>query len=191
MVELSSTVAPFTAQDYRDLPEGGPRYQLVEGELIRALSPNLFHQEISRNIGHLLLNCLDLNPIGEVFHAPLDVYLNEKNVFQPDIFFVGRENLPILEKNGVHGEPDLIVEILSPSTLRLDLGPKKEVYAQAGVAEFWAVYPAERKVIVYDLRASAAEPAATWLEMDRFECRLFPRLQIEVAKFFALRTPRG
>ena len=80
--------------------------------------------------------------------------------------------------------PDLVVEILSPSTARLDLGPKKRVYARCGAIEFWAVHPIERKVVVFDLGKSEEEPSATWREEDTFECRLLPGLQIEVAKFF-------
>lgn len=184
VTELPYTPAPLTVHDYLDLPEGGPRYQLVDGDLHMAASPNLFHQRISRNIEYLLLRYLEQNPIGEVLHAPLDVFLTETNVYQPDVLFVARKNLPILEKDGVHGAPDLIVEILSPSSSRLDLGPKKRVYARCGVLEFWVVYPDERKVVVYDLRKSEDEPAATWLETDRFQCKLFPGLEIEVARFF-------
>jgi Uma2 family endonuclease len=190
MAELSYTLAPLTVQDYLDLPEGGPRYELIEGDLHIAPSPNLFHQDISRNILQILVTYLEENPIGEVFSAPLDLFLNETNVFQPDILYVSEENLHLLQDDGIHGAPDLIVEILSPSTSRRDLGAKKTVYARSGVAEYWAVYPVERKVAVYDLRASATEPMATWQEADRFECTLFPGLQIDVAKFFALRRRR-
>jgi len=185
MVELSYTPAPFTVHDYRELPEGGPRYQLVDGELYMAPSPNLFHQEISRNIGYVLLRYLEQNPIGKVFYAPLDVYLTEANVFQPDVLFVGTKKLHLLEADGIHGAPDLVVEILSPSTSKLDLGAKKRVSARCGVLEFWAIDPLERKVVVYDLRASDTEPKATWLEGDSFECKLFPGLQIDVSRVFA------
>jgi Uma2 family endonuclease len=184
MTELSYTPAPLTVYDYRELPEGGPRYQLVDGDLHMAPAPNLFHQEISRNIEHLIVAYLAQNPLGKVFDAPLDVYLTETNVYQPDILFVSQKNLHLLQEDGVHGAPDLIIEILSPSTSRLDLGSKKRVYARCGVLELWAVHPQERKVVVYDLRKSETEPANTWLEGDCFECKLLPGLPFEVAKFF-------
>ncbi len=98
MGELTYTPAPLTVHDYRQLPEGGPRYQLVDGDLHMAPSPNLFHQRISRNIEYILLAYLDQNPIGEVLHAPLDVYLTETNVYQPDIPFVANKNLHLLRR---------------------------------------------------------------------------------------------
>jgi Uma2 family endonuclease len=185
MAQLSYTPEPFTIQDYRELPEVGPRYQLIEGDLHMAPSPNLFHQEISTNLEGLLRDYLKRNPIGRFLHAPLDVFLTDTNVYQPDILFISSKNLHLLEEDGVHGAPDLIIEILSPSTSRLDLGAKKRVYARCGVLEFWAIYPPERKVVVYDFRKSEKEPANTWLETDSFEPQLFPGLRLTVSEIFA------
>ncbi len=170
--------------DYRELPEGGPRYQLVDGDLHMAPGPNLFHQEIILNLACLIKPHVAHQSLGKVLVSPLDVYLTETNVFQPDILFVSQKNLHILQKDGVHGAPDLIIEILSPSISRLDLGSKKRVYARCGVLEFWAVDPQERKVVVYNLRKSETEPTKTWLEGDCFESKLLPGLELEVAKFF-------
>src|SRR5688572_17196961 len=102
----------LTADDYRLLPEGGPRYQLVEGELCVAPAPNRYHQIISRNIQFLLMKYLERNPIGELYDAPLDVYLSETDVFQPDLVFVARAHFEVLTDAGIEGTPDLVVEIL-------------------------------------------------------------------------------
>ncbi len=177
MTELPYSPAPLTVHDYLDLPEGGPRYQLIDGDLHMAASPNLFHQEILLNIARLLAAYLDQNPIGKVCVAPLDVFLTETNVFQPDVLFVA--------KNGLHGAPDLVIEILSQSTRRLDLGSKKRVYARCGVLDLWLIDPADRKVTVYDLRKSEVEPQATWYETDCFQTELLPGLEINVARIFA------
>jgi Uma2 family endonuclease len=185
MANLSYTPAPFTTRDYRELPEGGPRYQLIEGDLHMAPSPNLFHQEISANLEGLLRDHLKGKRAGKVLHAPLDVFLTDTNVYQPDILFVSTKNLGMLKVDGVHGAPDLIVEILSPSTSRLDLGAKKRVYARCGVLEFWAIDPQERKIKVYDLQKSDADPVGTWGEGEGFESRLFPGLRVEGADVFA------
>jgi Uma2 family endonuclease len=185
MAELSYTPAPFMVRDYQELPEGGPRYQLIEGDLHIAPSPNLFHQEISANLEGVLRDYLKGKRVGKVLHAPLDVFLTETNVYQPDILFVSAENLQILREDGVHGAPDLIIEILSPSTTRLDLGAKKRVYARCGVLEFWAIDPLERKIMVYDLQKSDSDPVGTWNEGEGFESKLFPGLRIEAAEVFA------
>jgi Uma2 family endonuclease len=185
MSERLYTPAPLTVHDYLELPEGGPRYQLVDGDLHMAPAPNFFHQEIIGRIFLLLGKYLERNPVGALGLSPLDVFLTETNVFQPDLLFFTNERASIKRADGVHGAPDLVIEVLSPGTSRLDQGSKKRVYARCGVTELWLIAPDAREVTVYNLRASATEPAATWREGDVFTCAFFPGLQIETARFFA------
>jgi Uma2 family endonuclease len=149
-----------------------------------APAPNLFHQDIVGNVHILLRSYLDRNPAGKLSLSPVDVFLTETNVFQPDLLFVTKERVSIRQADGVHGAPDLVIEVLSPGTSRLDQGSKKRVYARCGVAELWLIAPETREVAVYNLRASEMEPAATWREGDSFTCAFFPGLQIEIARFF-------
>ena len=107
---------PLTVEDYRLLPDGGPRYQLIEGDLFMAPAPNRYHQEISGNIYLLLAKYLEKHPAGKLYAAPFDVYFDEINVHQPDLVFVSKKNLAILTDAGAEGAPDFIVEILSPKT---------------------------------------------------------------------------
>lgn len=154
MSQILAAPVPITAADYSRLPDDGPRCELIEGDLFMAPSPYLFHQEISSNIEHILYKYLAEHPVGKVFHAPLDVFLDNANVYQPDILFVSSKNFRMLKKGGVHGAPDLVVEILSPSTSRRDLGVKKRMLATHGTVEFWAVHPAKRTVDVFALQQS-------------------------------------
>ncbi len=112
---------PLTVEDYRSLPETGPRYQLIEGDLYMAPVPNRFHQEISRNLQFKLHAYLRQTGIGKLFNAPFDVYLDETNVFQPDLLVVLNDRLGTLTEAGAEGPPNFVVEILSPKTRRLDL----------------------------------------------------------------------
>jgi Uma2 family endonuclease len=175
----------FTAEDYRNLPETGPRYQLVEGDLIVSPAPNRYHQDISRNLEFILCAYLKEHPIGKLYHAPFDVYLDEHNVFQPDILFVSKERFGILIPQGAEGAPDLIVEILSPSSARLDLDQKKKIYARHGVTELWIVVPETRQVQVYRLQENPARPSAIYERTDVFESPLLPGLRIHAAEIFA------
>ncbi len=184
MAEVFAALAPLTVQDYRELPEGGPRYQLVDGDLHMVPFPNVFHQEISGNIADLLRPFVKGRSLGKIFDAPLDVFLTETNVYQPDLLFVSTANLHFLKDDGVHGAPDLVIEILSPTTSRLDLGAKKHVYARCGVSEYWVVDPIKRTVSVYDL-AKSVHSEATWSEGASFGCRFFPGLSLQVAAIFA------
>ena len=99
------------------------------------VSPNRLHQSISIALSARIYNYLQAHPIGEVYTAPSDVELDAGNVFEPDLYFVSRERAGILTTQGASGAPDLVVEILSPSTARLDLEKKREVYLRSGVRE--------------------------------------------------------
>src|SRR5262245_9987884 len=120
-----------------ELPEGPPYYQLIEGDLYMAPSPDLFHQDIAGNIYHLVRFYLAKCRAGSVYIAPCDVQLTELNVYQPDVFFVANSRKHIMTKHGAKGAPNLVVEVLSPKTARLDKGAKRVVYARAGVEEMW------------------------------------------------------
>lgn len=174
----------LTTEDYRTLPDSGPRYQLVEGELYMSPAPNRYHQIISRNIEFMLLKYLEANPRGELYDAPFDVYLSPHDVFQPDLVFVARENFSVLTDAGVEGTPDFVVEILSPSNAYLDKKAKLHVYARTGVKELWLVDPDTRLVHVYALQQNAEQPAATFDEKDTFASSHFPGLAIRVAEIF-------
>jgi Uma2 family endonuclease len=82
-------------------------------------------------------------PIGELSFAPVDVYLSERDVVQPDLLFISNARRGIIAEDGVHGAPDLVIEILPPSTAPLDEGSKRRVYALSGVKELWLVDPLE------------------------------------------------
>lgn len=174
---------PFKVADFRNLPEGPPYYQLINGELIMSPSPNLYHQIISRNIEFVLLKYLEKNPVGQLYHAPLDVFLTDENAFEPDIIFVANENAHILT-DYVEGAPDLVVEILSPSTGRYDRDTKRKVYAETGVKELWLVFPKAQKIEIFHLPASRELPAATYGNAESFTSPLFPGLVLETHQFF-------
>lgn len=135
-----------TIKDYKKLPEGSP-YQLIEGELVMSPAPKPIHQIVSGNLFEALRKFL--KDKGILLYAPVDVYLDEENVFQPDLLFISEERKDILKEDGAHGAPDLVVEILSPSTAYYDLRKKKEVYERAGVKEYWIVDPEMRSAEVY------------------------------------------
>lgn len=149
-----------------------------------APAPNRFHQDISFNIEFILAKYLEAHPIGKVYDAPFDVYLTEHDVFQPDLVFIARENFAILTDAGAEGAPDLVIEILSAKTARLDRKLKIRVYARTGVKELWLVDPDLRVVEVFDLPKDSQQPAAIHRENDRFTSSFFPGLAFEVSIFF-------
>jgi Uma2 family endonuclease len=174
----------LTAEDYRLMPETGPRYQLIEGQLYVSPAPNRYHQDISRNIEFILLTFLQDHPLGKVYDAPFDVRLGEHNVFQPDIIFVANERLSILTKAGAEGAPNLVIEILSPSTAELDRIPKRKTYSAAGVQELWLVDPEKKTIEVYRLQTDSQHPAAVHQATDSFQSSCLPGLTFDGAAVF-------
>jgi Uma2 family endonuclease len=138
----------YTYADYALLPEGAP-YQLIGGELVLTPAPATFHQIVSVRLEHMLLNFVTERGLGLVLHAPVDVYLEERETYQPDIIFIARNRLDIVEKARINGAPDLVIEILSPSTAYYDMKKKARVYARHGVREYWLVDPEEQSIEVY------------------------------------------
>lgn len=183
-IVMSTLAPPLTVEDYRILDETGPRYQLIEGALHMAPAPNRYHQHISRNIEFTILKWIEEGGGGEIYDAPFDVYLDNTNVFQPDLIYVSPDRLSILTDAGAEGAPDLVVEILSPKTRKLDLGPKKSVFARHGVKELWIVDPDLREIDRFDLTTNATTPIQHLTATDRFTSPTLPGLTIECAAVF-------
>ncbi len=175
----------FTVEDYRELPETGPRYQLVDGDLIIAPAPNRHHQLYSRNLQFLLSDYLRQHPYGELYDAPFDVILSETDVFQPDLVFISQERLHLLTDAGLEGAPDWVVEILSPRTSKLDREIKRRRYAKFGVQILWIIEPETRRLLVYDFSVRYEHPVAVYEDDAIFGCRLIPGLELQAAKIFA------
>ncbi len=139
----------MTYEEYARLPEGAP-YQLIGGELVMSPSPVPYHQKILRDMGFEIYRFVREKGLGEVFFAPIDVYLKETETYQPDIIFISKDRLEIIGQKKIEGAPDLVVEILSEATAYYDLRHKKKVYERAGVREYWIVDPMEKSIEVYE-----------------------------------------
>lgn len=144
-----------TAQEYRDLPDDGNRYELIQGDLVAAPAPRRKHQHIALELAYRLKAFVTKREIGVAYIAPFDVYLDTYEVYQPDIVVVLRSNASRVTEEGVHGPPDLVVEILSPSNRRQDLVEKASVYARSGVVEYWVVDPESDRIEVNQLVGGA------------------------------------
>jgi Uma2 family endonuclease len=184
---LNVTRRPLTMYDYRQVPPGGPRYQLIEGEMHMTPAPNRFHQHIVGRIHLMIAHYLETHPIGWVYVSPFDVVLTDVNVYQPDVLFVADKHRAVLTDAGAEGAPDLVVEILSPATARHDTGVKREVYARTGVAELWIIDPDTRRFLVYRLQEDRETPIATYDDQAIFATPLLPGLNVDTAWVFQMR----
>jgi len=150
MVQAPVARRTWTYQDYLELDDD-QRYEILEGELIMVPAPDTDHQGRSRDLGFTLWGYVKARRLGTVYFAPCDVILDDDNVLQPDILFVALENQGIIKKRGVFGAPDMVVEIISPSSDRTDRTRKKTLYERFGVREDWIVDHAREAVEVWVL----------------------------------------
>ncbi len=185
-------VAPFTYADYRILPEGECIEVIEGGKLSMAPAPAAAHQIVSMRLSLLLGNHVTANNLGGlVLAAPLDVIFDEQNITQPDLLYLAPEHKNLLQSRGIFGAPDLIVEIVSPSSQHRDFVVKHALYQRFGVREYWIVNPGlatidvlalENDAYVLHQEASIYAEAAT----DKTAAsRLLPTLRVPLEAVFA------
>ena len=131
---------PRTGLEAFELLPEGTLCQLINDAIIMSPAPNTPHALVQNEIFNSIYNFVKRRNFGTTFCAPVDVYLNNKNVYQPDIFFIAAENANIIKDRGIFGVPDLVIEVLS-SERNYDLITKKAVYEKCGVKEYWVVDP--------------------------------------------------
>jgi Uma2 family endonuclease len=125
--------------------------QIINGEEVMSPSPKMPHQSASSELFLLLANHVKQFKLGRVFTAPFDVILEQDfNHLQPDIFFVSYAKRDIMQ-DWIRGVPDLVIEIVSPGSKKLDTVVKKEVYERYGVPECWIVFPEKVCIEIYTL----------------------------------------
>lgn len=173
----------YTYEDYAKLPEGAP-YQLIGEELIITPAPMPYHQIVWRKIVSLLTQYVEKNNLGEILYSPIDVYFTEEDVFQPDIIFISKERLNIIGETKIEGAPDLIIEILSPSTAYYDLGRKYEIYEKSGVKEYWIVHPERKSIEIYQNESGQFKLVQTAKETGTINSPFLKGLELNLEKIF-------
>ena len=139
----------LTYEEYRHFPDDGNTHELIDGEHYMAPAPGTNHQSVSRHIQFQLYRRLEETGIAEVYNAPTDVELSAVDVVQPDIAVVAHAREHIISPSRIIGAPDLVVEIVSPSTRRKDMELKRRLYEQRGVPVYWLVDPDAQTVTVF------------------------------------------
>ncbi len=181
---MVSALRPQTWEDLWAIPEDGNRYEPMDGEVLVSPPPHRKHQEVAGAVHVLVHDHVKAENLGDVYFAPADVRTSPHDTVQPDLFFIRRERLHIYQPDGVMEEPpDLVVEVLSPSTRSRDLVRKAAWYARAGAPEYWTVDPDPLELRIRVLRNGRyeeVEPAGGILRST-----VLPTLSIDVAALFA------
>ena len=159
--------AALTYADYAALPDDGKRYEILDGELFVTPAPAPQHQMILANLVSVLGDHVRQRGLGRVLFAPLDVIFADSSIAQPDAIYLDNTRMSLISRRGIEGGPNLLVEVLSPSTARTDRNVKFALYARYGVDFYWIVDPEARVLEAYRregsayvlaMRASGSEP---------------------------------
>lgn len=176
----------YTYADYVKLPEQpGYRYEVLEGFLVMEPSPFKPHQRVCAALFRQLADFFDgFDPEGEVFFAPLDMTLTERNVLQPDILYISSNNSGVQYPERVDGPCDLAVEIISPSSRRKDRVQKMEIYRKHAVAHYWIADPEAQTLEAFVLRGEHYVLIAVGSPEDAFIHPDFPGLELDLCRIF-------
>lgn len=173
---------PQTGLTYEDLvafPEDNFRREIIDGELIVTPAPGRSHQDAVLELGARLL-AYSKDHGGKAYVAPRDVYLADDSVVEPDVMFVTATRLERDEERFIRGAPDLVVEVSSPSTRRIELVRKLELYQRFGVAEYWFVDLDADRIEVYRLEEGAYATPGLLQREEQLDSPQLPGFSIPV-----------
>lgn len=171
---------PLTYEDYCRLPDDGRRYEILDGELFVSPSPIRIHQRIVLNLLLVLDPHIRRNRLGEINVAPFDVLLSNHNIVEPDLIFVSTAKAQFITTKNIQGAPDLLIEVLSPSTKQRDLRKKRKIYGEWGVDWYWIVDPDDGTLTELKRAENNFEQIARAARGSNFHPKLFPGLIIEL-----------
>jgi Uma2 family endonuclease len=189
-MENPSSSVKLTYQDLLGLPADLLRHELIDGEHHVSPAPGTKHQQVLVNLAGLLFAYLREHRRGHFLIAPFDVVLSQFDAVQPDLLYASHDRLRRrLNERHLAGAPELVVEVLSASTRRIDEGPKHRLYERYGVSEYWLIDAERETVRVYRLEGDRLDLGA---ELSRsrgsadqvLSTALLPGLQIPLADLF-------
>jgi Uma2 family endonuclease len=176
----------WTYDDLLALPDDGLRHEVIDGEHYVSPSPTPKHQRVLLKLTLALGNFVERHECGELFFAPCDVVFSHRDVVEPDLIFIARDGAAEVTETNIQGAPDLLVEVLSPSTRRVDEGVKLRLFERMGVGEYWLADPRAATVRIHRrageaLRAVAELSAAAG---DLLATPLLPGLEVPLRDLF-------
>ncbi len=188
-MEIPHTVEPDTRRLYTydelvaELPESNQPCELWDGELIMSPAPSFFHQKVVFRFHRALNDWVEARKLGEVVGAPMDMVLSPHRATQPDVVFIARERLDIIQRV-VMGPADLVAEISSPGGRNRDRIEKRDLYEQHGVREYWIIDPEPETVDVLALVRGSYELVMRCGRGETAASRLLPGFEVAVDALF-------
>ena len=176
----------WTYEDYLRLPDDGQRYEVIRGVLYVAPAPNYDHQFAHSKFFRRLANFVEERALGDVLSAPFDVILPEgiATPVEPDLLYIKEANRPRRGDKNFPGVPDLVVEVISPSTRSYDRKTKLAAYRDAAVPEFWILDPQTRSVAIYGWKDGQFTELERGGEGDEVGSVVLPGFRVKVGELF-------
>jgi len=168
---------PRTAREVFEILPEGTLCQVIDNIIYMSPAPTFEHQDIVAEVSMKIRLHVVKNNLGKCVASPIDVFLDNKNAFQPDIIFISTENLPIIKDGRVKGCPDIVVEVLSTGTKEHDLGKKKTAYERNGVKEYFVVEQKTKEVYSFYLKNNKYEAS------PKIKSRIISKLLKKTFKF--------
>ncbi|MDR7423052.1 MAG: Uma2 family endonuclease [Armatimonadota bacterium] len=173
----------LTYEDYLQMPDDRNRREILGGDLYVTPAPTPRHQRVLVNLAETLNRWVRNRALGKVFPSPIDVVLSQVDVVQPDLVYVSADRLQIVTTSSIQGAPDLVIEILSPSTAGVDRGRKMETYARFGVQEYWLIDSDARVAEQYVLEDQTFRPTNR-AEGDQVLTSALPGLTVDLSSIW-------
>jgi len=175
----------FLASDIWDTPDNGKKYEVIDGDLYVSPAPDWEHQEQLSNLDYFVKNWVKAHRLGRIVQSPVGLVLDDENGIQPDLMFVFNERAHIIRRRGVFGAPDLVVEVLSPSTESRDRGIKLRRYAASGVTHYWILDTEGPRIEERVLGEDGYRLVGTFGPGEVFRPTIFPGLEIPLDEIAA------
>ncbi len=178
----------YTVEDFfeLELPDDATHYyELLNGLLVRRNAPSGEHQFAQGKLLVKLIQFVETKGLGMIFSSPTSVVLSENDVPQPDLIFLLTENLSKVDPTcGIKGVPDLVIEIISPTSYRNDRVDKKELYRKHGVKEYWLVDPNYKSIEIFVLQNDQYQLHAFGIENEKITSTVLEGLELELKDIF-------
>lgn len=175
----------WTYEEYLLLPDDGKRHEIIHGEMFVSAAPTPRHQKVLLKLLVALSKFLEKRDIGEVLLSPIDVLLENDSVVQPDLLFIRKERLSIIGERAIIAAPDLVIEVRSPTTQKLDSVDKRALYAEQGVREYWIVDPDSERIEIFLLEGKILEKKAAATEGRAKSLSVLPGFSASLSEIFA------
>ncbi len=170
----------WTYAEYSRLDDD-QRYEIIDGNLDMAPAPDTWHQEWVGELFSLLKQQVRQFKLGRVFLSPIDVVLDEDNIVQPDLIFIAVNHSGMIQRRAIFGVPDLVVEIISPSSVQRDRYAKRALYARFGVKEYWIGDPANKSLEILTLQQGRYELHGCAEEKGKLTSLVLPGLEFDLS----------